>query len=107
MGALTSADDKLRPCGINWESTAAGMSDRLREKAVLTAIEAVQRSDDYQQRADYVREKFDAEETGGWVCIACHHDAVPRAKPSYTYYNDNRIWFKVGNCYFDLFQCRT
>ena len=107
MGALTSADDKLRPCMINWEATNADMSDRLREKAVLTAIEAVQRSDDYQQRAHYVRRKFDAEETGGWVCIAFHHDAVSRAKPSATYYNNNNIWFRVGDCFFQLFQCRT
>ena len=108
MGALTSADDKLRPCQINWESTCANMSDRLREKAVLTAIEAVQRSsDDYFQRALYVKEKFDAEETGGWVCLAQHADTVARAQVGFTYYNNNNIWFRVGDCFFRLFQCST
>ena len=34
------------------------MIDRLREKAVLTTIEAVQKSDDYGERAEYVRAKF-------------------------------------------------
>ena len=84
------------------------MSDRLREKAVLTAIEAVQRSDDYFQRAKYVKEKFDADETRHWVCIAFHQDALAKANPSYSYYNNNDIWFRVGNdCYFKLFQCST
>ena len=100
------SDDKLRPCQISWKTTNADMSDRLREKAVLTAIEAVQRrSDDYFQRAKYVKDKFDADETGGWVCIAFYQDAVARAKPSYSYYNHNDIWFRVGDCYFQLGQC--
>ena len=99
------SDDKLRPCQISWKTTNADMSDRLREKAVLTAIEAVQRCDSYYQRADYVREKFDAEETGRWVCIAKQADAVAKSKSSFTYFNNNCIWFKVGNCYFKLAQC--
>ena len=105
--ALTSAgsDDKLRPCKISWKWTDAGMSDRLREKAVLTALEAVQRSHDYGERATYVTEKFDAEETGGWVCSAQHEDTVGKASSCYTYYNNNSIWFRVGDCYFRVSQC--
>ena len=105
MGALTSADDKLRPCMINWEATVAGMSDRLREKAVLTAIEAVQRSDSYFERAYYVKEKFDDDETGGWVCRAQSEDTVGKADSCCTYYNNNSIWFRVGDCYFRVSQC--
>ena len=83
------------------------MSDRLREKAVLTAIEAVQRSDDYFQRAKYVKEKFNADETGGWVCIAQSADTLGKADSCCTYYNNNNIWFKVGECYFSLAQCSS
>ena len=99
------SDDKLRPCGINWEATVAGMSDRLREKAVLTAIEAVQRSDDCDQRAKYVRQKFDADETGGWVCTAQSADTIGKANSYCLCYNNNSIWFRVGDCYFSLAQC--
>ena len=81
------------------------MSDRLREKAVLTAIEAVQRSSDYKERAKYVREKFDAEETGGWVCTAQSADTLDEASSCCTYYNHNDIWLRVGDCYFRLAQC--
>ena len=99
------SDDKLRPCQISWEATNANMSDRLREKAVLTAIEAVQRSENYYQRAKYVTEKLNAEETGCWVCLARSKDALGKAYTYCTYYNNNSIWFKVGECYFSLAQC--
>ena len=56
--------DKLRPRQISWKVTDANMTDRLREEAVLTAIEAVQRSDNYWQRGDYVKDKFKADEDG-------------------------------------------
>mgnify|MGYP001796290959 CR=1 FL=1 len=71
------SDDKLRPCKISWKITNADMSDRLREKAVLIAIEAVQRSDNYWERAEHVTEKFNADETGAsWVCSAQHEDTL-------------------------------
>ena len=63
--AVPSASvDKLRPSQISWKATDADMIDRLRENAVLAAIEAVQRSDNYLQRADYVKDKFKADEDG-------------------------------------------
>ena len=75
--ALTSAsDDKLGPCQISWEYTDAYLTDRLREKAVHTAIEAVQRIDEYGERADFVREKFEADEGGDWCCHAQHKETV-------------------------------
>ena len=99
------SDDKLRPCKISWKLTNADMADRLREKAVLTAIEAVQRSDDYGERAQYVKQKFDAEETGGWLCTAQNKDTLGKASSYYTYYNNNDIWLRVSDCYFSLAQC--
>ena len=66
---MTAADDKLRPCQISKMP-----SDRLREKAVLTAVEAFQRSDDYTQRGNRIKNKFDADEDGKWSVFLRHED---------------------------------
>ena len=52
------------------------MTDRLREKAVLTAIEAVQRSNSYLKRAKYVRDKFEATEDWYWCCHVDRSDGM-------------------------------
>ena len=102
--ALTSAaDDKLRPCNISCKSTNADMTDRLREKAVLTAIEAVQKIDDYGERAEYVRAKFDDEEDGYWCCHVDRSDGISQVACKYN--NDNRIFYRVGDCYLYLWKC--
>ena len=77
-------------------------SDRLREKAVLTAVEAIQKSDDYFQRAKHIKDKFDADENGSWFCFIKHAD--DKANTSASYYNQNYIRFRVGCCYLEVLQ---
>ena len=75
--------------------------DRLREKAVLTAIEAVQRC--YFQRAEYVRDKFDAEEDGYWCCHVARSGGISEVACRYCGFN--KIRFRVGDSHFDLWKC--
>lgn len=76
--------------------------DNLREKAVLTAVEAMQRNESYFKRAQYVQQKFNAEAKGEWVCIVKH--CGEKAQVCMQIYNLNRIYFRVGTCEFDLWQ---
>ena len=96
----TAADDKLRPCQIS--ETTMMPSDRLREKAVLTAVEAFQKSDDYTQRATHIKQKFEADEDGAWCCYIKHED--DKAVVSLTYYSSNYIFYRVGKCYICLWK---
>ena len=77
--------------------------DRLREKAVLTAIEAVQRCDSYFQRAEYVRDKFEAEEDGYWCCHVDRSGGISEVSCRYSGFN--KIRFRVGDSHFDLWKC--
>ena len=92
--------DKLRPCQI-WTGTKMP-SDERREKAVLTAVDALQKSDDYFQRAKHIKDKFDTDEGGLWACVVKHED--DKSRVYFTYKSSNYIFFKVGNCYIALWQ---
>lgn len=94
-------EDELRPCLISWEATTM-KDDKLREKAVLTAVEAMQESDNYFERAKYIQEKFSAEEEGEWVCIVKEQGA--KAQAYGLVYNSNSVFFRVGKFIFDLWQ---
>ena len=76
--------------------------DRLREKAVLTAVKVFQKTDDYFQRAQLIKNKFDADEDGVWGCFVRHED--DKANYCATYYSSNYIWFKVGRSYIALWK---
>ena len=79
------------------------MTDRLREKAVLTAIEVVQKSDDYGERAKCVRDKFEADEDWYWCCHVDRSDRMSEVACRYNGGNKKKI--RVGDCYFDLWKC--
>ena len=63
-------EDNLRPCQIG--NSTRMPSDRLRQKAVLTAIEAVRRSENYQARAHHIKMRFDEKQVGTWSCFIRH-----------------------------------
>ena len=74
----------------------------LREKAVQTACDAVRNYDDYNERAKYVKEKFDAEEAGNWVCFTQQENT--KAGVRSTFFNNNRLVLCVGGSRFVLWQ---
>ena len=97
-----AGEDKLRPCSISKDTKMP--EDRLREKAVLTAVEAFQKNDDYFKRAQHIKQKFDAEEDGTWSAYIRHKD--DKSTLYITHVHSNYIWFRVGICYIALWQSK-
>ena len=95
--------DNLRPCQIG--NSTRMPSDKLRQKAVLTAIEAVQKSENYQARAHHIKMKFDDKQVGTWSCFIRHIEET-KATYSTSVCGSNFIWLRIGDCYIALWQSK-
>ena len=80
-------------------------SKALREKAIKTACDAVRKYDSYLERAKYVRDKFDEDEADHWACFTAQDGA--KADVYFTYFCENRVSLKVGDCRFTLWKQTT
>ena len=90
-------EDNLRPCQIG--NSTRMPSDKLRQKAVLTAIEAVQKSENYQDRAHHIKMKFDVKQVGTWTCLIRHVEETSIC-------GSNFVWLRIGECYIGLWQTK-
>ena len=103
--ASAMVDNNLLPCLILQKYS--GMTDDIiKERAVLAGVEAVQKSQDYLERAKYVKKKLDADTDTQWGCSAQHKDTLGTANAYYTVYKGNHLYFKVGSCCFRVWQSK-
>ena len=81
-------------------------NEQLREKIVLLGIKAVEKCDDYYERARYLSEELDKEETGRWGCLIADTSLVieKRVSTCYVHFNENNISFRIGKCHFNVKQ---
>ena len=86
------------------------MTDKnLRQKTVQLGVQAVEKYEDYYERAKYVVVELQRTQWGKWACIIKHSSMMgSKSNDYYTYFDKENIFFKVGECYFDVFkQART
>ena len=103
--ASAMVDNNLLPCLILQKYS--GMTDDIiKERAVLAGVEAVQKSQDYHERAKYVKKKLDADTDTQWGCSAQHKDTLGTANAYHTVYKGNSLYFKVGSCCFRVWQSK-
>lgn len=78
------------------------MPGALRAKAIQAVVEAVRKHDGHYDMAQYVKNKFDAEESGDWSCVA--EQVGAEVTVSFTFYNNNVLFLRMGDWKFALWQ---
>ena len=86
--------DKFLPC---YDYKSSSMPGALRAKAIQAVVEAVRKHDGH-----YVKNKFDAEESGDWSSVAEQGGA--EVTVSFTLYNNNVLFLRMGDWKFALWQ---
>ena len=97
-------EENLRPCQIG--NSTKMPSDRLRQKAVLTAIEAVRKSENYQDSADHIKMRFDDKQVETWSCFIRHIEETKATTYSTRVCRSNFIWLRIGECDIALWQSK-
>ena len=81
------------------------VNERLRETIVQLGIQALEKYEDYFERAKYVGEELNRTESGYWACITRHSTVeCSKSESYYTYFGKGKIYFRVGETYFDVFK---
>ena len=104
--ASAMVDNNLLPYLILQKYSCMTGDIIIKERAVLAGVEAVQKSQDYHERAKYVKKKLDADTDTQWGCSAQHKDTLGTANAYHTVYKGNRLYFKVGSCCFRVWQSK-